>query len=180
MIYMFCADGLEEVEALATLDVIRRAGLSVTTVGVSGETAEGPHKIKFFTDMTLQEFENKADKAEAVILPGGGVGTQTLYENKTVCEAVKKTAAEGGLVCAICAAPSVLGRLGLLQGRSAVCYPGFEKYLHGADVSDKRVVTDGNFITAAGMGCAVRFGLAIVSALLGEEKAEQIAASIML
>ena len=149
---MFCADGLEEVEALATLDVIRRAGLSVTTVGV----------------------------CDAVILPGGGVGTQTLYENETVCEAVKKTAADGGLVCAICAAPSVLGRLGLLQGRSAVCYPGFEKYLYGADVSDKRVVTDGNFITAAGMGCAVRFGLAIVSALLGEEKAGQIAASIML
>ena len=177
---MFCADGLEEVEALATLDVIRRAGLPVTTVGVCGKTAEGPHKIKFFTDITLDEFKNIADKADAVILPGGGVGTQTLYENETVCEAVKKTAADGGLVCAICAAPSILGRLGLLQGKTAVCYPGFEKYLYGANVSDERVVTDGNFITAAGMGCAVRFGLAIVAALLGEEKAAQIAASIML
>ena len=174
---MFCADGLEEVEALATLDVIRRAGLPVTTVGVCGKTAEGPHKIKFFTDITLGEFKNIADKADAVILPGGGVGTQTLYENETVCEAVKKTAADGGLVCAICAAPSILGRLGLLQGKTAVC---FEKYLYGANVSDERVVTDGNFITAAGMGCAVRFGLAIVAALLGEEKAAQIAASIML
>ncbi|MBO4869017.1 MAG: DJ-1/PfpI family protein [Clostridia bacterium] len=180
MIYMFCADGLEEVEALATLDVIRRAGLPVTTVGVCGKTAEGPHKIKFFTDITLDEFKNIADKTDAVILPGGGVGTQTLYENETVCEAVKKTAADGGLVCAICAAPSILGRLRLLQGKTAVCYPGFEKYLYGANVSAERVVTDGNFITAAGMGCAVRFGLAIVAALLGEEKAAQIAASIML
>lgn len=177
---MFCADGLEEVEALATLDVIRRAGLPVTTVGVCGKTAEGPHKIKFFTDITLDEFKNIADKTDAVILPGGGVGTQTLYENETVCEAVKKTAADGGLVCAICAAPSILGRLRLLQGKTAVCYPGFEKYLYGANVSAERVVTDGNFITAAGMGCAVRFGLAIVAALLGEEKAAQIAASIML
>ena len=180
MIYMFCADGLEEVEALATLDVLRRAGLDVCTVGVSGETAEGPHGIRFFTDMTLDEFSKEERKAEAVILPGGGVGTETLANCKTVCDFVTKTASENGYVCAICAAPSVPGRLGLLEGKRAVCYPGFEKYLYKARVCKDKVVSDGKFITAAGMGCAVSFGLEIVSALCGRSAADRIGKSIML
>ncbi len=180
MIYMFCANGLEEVEALAALDVMRRAGLEVTTVGVNGKTALGPHGIQFFTDMTLEEFAECERTADAVVLPGGGVGTETLFSDETVCKAVKKTAREGGLVCAICAAPSIPGRLGLLDGKRAVCYPGFEKYLYGAVPADEKVVRDGNFITAAGMGCAVSFGLEIVSALCGREKADAIGKSIML
>ena len=180
MIYMFCANGLEEVEALAALDVMRRAGLEVTTVGVNGKTALGPHGIQFLTDMTLEEFAGCERTADAVVLPGGGVGTETLFSDDTVCKAVKKTAREGGLVCAICAAPSIPGRLGLLDGKRAVCYPGFEKYLYGAVPVDEKVVRDGNFITAAGMGCAVSFGLEIVSALCGREKADVIGKSIML
>lgn len=180
MIYMFCADGLEEVEALATLDVLRRAGLEVKTVGLSGATAKGPHGIEFFTDMTLDEFLSCERTAEAAVLPGGGKGTETLAASAAVCDFVKKTAAEGGLVCAICAAPSVPGRLGLLEGRRAVCYPGFEKYLYGARICKGKVARDGNFITAAGMGCAVSFGLEIVSALLGEDAAGKIAENIML
>ena len=179
MLYMFCADGLEEVEALATLDVLRRAGIEVKTVGVSGKTAAGPHGICFTTHITLDE--SPSDQAPAgVTRPGGGVGTETLYGNETVKDAVLKTAEAKGLVCAICAAPSVPGRLGLLEGRSAVCYPGFEKCLRGAKISESRVVRDGNFITAAGMGCAVRFGLEIVSAVKGKEAADGVAASIML
>ena len=179
MIYMFCANGVEEVEALATLDVLRRGGLEVTTVGIPGKTVSGPHNITFYADITIDEFEKKAHKAEAVILPGGGAGTETLASNATVCDFVIKTAAEGGLLCAICAAPSVLGRLGLLQGRKATCYPGFEHYLKGADVKPDKVVSDKNVITAKGMGCAVEFGLCIISAIKGEKTADNVAKSIM-
>ena len=180
MIYMFCANGVEEVEALATLDVLRRAGLEVTTVGIPGVDVSGPHSITFKADITIAEFERKARTAEAVILPGGGVGTETLAGNKTVCDFVKKVYAEGGHICAICAAPSVFGRLGLLQGKKATCYPGFEHYLKGADVRADKVVTDGKIITAKGMGCAIQFGLAIISALKGEKTSAKIADSIML
>lgn len=180
MIYMFCADGLEEVEALAALDVIRRAGLDIRTVGVDGKEVHGAHGITFISDMTISEFESHNAECECVILPGGGVGTQTLAGNETVKAFVKKIYAEGGIAAAICAAPSVLGRLGLLEGRSAVCYPGFEKYLYGANVKTDKVVRDGNIITAKGMGCAVEFGLMIVSALCGEQTAEKIGKSIML
>ena len=180
MIYMFCADGVEEVEALATLDVLRRAGLDVTTVGVSGDTATGPHGITFKVDMTLKEFAKKERTAEAVILPGGGVGTETLTNSKTVCDFVMKTDKEGGFLCAICAAPSVFGRLGLLNGKKATCYPGFEKYLYGAEALPDKTVRDGRYITAKGMGCAVEFGLLIISELKNEETADKIGKSIML
>lgn len=179
MIYMFCANGVEEVEALAALDVIRRAGLEVITVGIPGTEVSGPHNITFKTDMTIAEFESKDRRADAVILPGGGVGTETLANNKTVCDLVKKTYAEGGFICAICAAPSVFGRLGLLQGKKATCYPGFEHYLKGASVLPDKVVVDGKVITAKGMGCAIQFGLAVISALKGKEAADKIADSIM-
>lgn len=179
MIYMFCADGVEEVEALATLDILRRANLAVTTVGIPGKTVSGPHNIRFEADITLSEFEKKERTAEAVILPGGGVGTETLANNKTVCDFVKKTAAEGGYLCAICAAPSVLGRLGLLSGKKATCYPGFEQYLRGAEVKTCKVVADGKFITAKGMGAATEFGLEIIKALKGADAAEKVGKSIM-
>ena len=180
MIYMFCADGLEEVEALAALDVIRRAGLDIKTVGVDGKEVHGAHGITFFADITLKEFEKKAEKCECVILPGGGVGTETLSGNETVCNFVKKINAGGGTVAAICAAPSVPGRLGLLEGKTAVCYPGFEKYLFGAKIGNEKVVVDGNIITARGMGCAIEFGLAVVGAFKGAVYAEKIGKSIML
>ncbi len=180
MIYMFCADGLEEVEALAALDVIRRAGLNIMTVGVDGKEVHGAHGITFKSDITLSGFESYNETCECVILPGGGVGTQTLSGNETVCDFVKKIYAEGGIVAAICAAPSIPGRLGLLEGKAAVCYPGFEKYLYGAKVRTDKVVRDGSVITARGMGCAIEFGLEIVSALCGEQTAEKIGKSIML
>lgn len=179
MIYMFCADGVEEIEALAVVDVLRRADIELKTVGIPGKTVSGPHNITFYTDMTIDEFVSKERTAEAVILPGGGVGTKTLTDNKTVCDFVKKTAAEGGLLCAICAAPSVLGRLGLLQGLKATCYPGFEKYLYGASVTPEKVVCDGNIITAKGMGCAIQFGLQIINVLKGEKLSDNIGESIM-
>ena len=176
---MFCANGVEEVEALATLDVLRRGKLDVITVGIPGKTVSGPHNITFSTDITIDEFEKTALKADAVVLPGGGTGTETLANNKSVCDFVMKTAAEGGLLCAICAAPSVLGRLGLLQGKKATCYPGFEHLLYGAEVKPDKTVRDGNTVTAKGMGCAIEFGLCIISALKGEKAAENVAKNIM-
>ena len=180
MIYMFCADGVEEVEALATLDVLRRANLAVTTVGIKNKTVKGPHGICFGADITISEFEARHEKCECVILPGGGVGTETLANSKTVCDFIKEVNGDGGLVCAICAAPSVLGRAGLLEGKDAVCYPGFEKYLYKANVKTEKVVRDGNVITARGMGVAVDFGLKIVAALCGDDAADKIGKSIML
>ena len=179
MIYMFCADGLEEVEALGTLDVIRRGGLDVKTVGLSGKTAKGPHDIEFFTDMTADEFFTGYKTADAVILPGGLGGTNALAADKRVCEYLLKTYENGGFLCAICAAPSVLGKIGVLNGKKATVYPGFEDKLTGAAVTGEKVVRDGRIITAKGMGCAIEFGLAIISALKDEKTAEKVGKSIM-
>ena len=176
---MFCADGLEEVEALATLDVMRRGGLDVKTVGLSGITAKGPHDIEFKVDMTADEFFADGKDAEAVVLPGGLGGTNALANSKKVCDYLLKTYENGGFLCAICAAPSVLGKTGVLKGKKATVYPGFEDKLTGATVTGEKVVRDGKIITAKGMGCAVEFGLEIISALKGKSTADKVGKSIM-
>ena len=170
MIYLFLANGFEEVEALAPLDILRRAGETVRTVGVSGRTITGSHGIPVVCDCTADALPDEAPKA--VILPGGMPGTKNLDASEVVCRTVLSVHAAGGLVCAICAAPSVLGHLGVLEGKAATCFPGFEDELAGARVSDRSVVHDGNVITAKGAGVALDFGFAIVSALCGAEKAD--------
>lgn len=179
MIYMFCADGLEEVEALATLDVVRRGGLDIKTVGLSGKTAKGPHDIEFKVDLTAEEFFAKDRDADAVILPGGLGGTNALAGSKKVCDYLIKTYENGGYLCAICAAPSVLGKIGVLKGKKATVYPGFEDKLTGATVTGEKVVSDGRIITAKGMGCAVEFGLEIIAAFKGKAAADKVGQSIM-
>ena len=176
MIYLFLANGFEEVEALFTLDVIRRAELEIKTVGV-GETTTitGAHGIPVIADVHSSELECTAP--EAIILPGGMPGTTNLEESEVVVNAIHSAMQRGALVCAICAAPSILGIMGYLKGKNATCFPGFEEYLDGATFKDERVVLDGNVITAKGMGCAAEFGLAIVEKLLGKEKADEIASS---
>lgn len=175
MIYMFLAEGFEEVEALAPLDLIRRAGLEIKTVGVGTKTVVGSHGIPVVADMTESEFSD--DAPDMVILPGGMPGTRNLDANKTVHKAIADAVKNDAFVCAICAAPMILGKLGLLSGKNAVCYPGFEEYLDGATISDKKVVRDGKVITAKGMGAAVEFGLAIVEALKDDKTAEELAIS---
>lgn len=177
MIYLFLAEGFEEVEALCPLDLLRRAGLEVKTVGVGGEIITGAHRIKVHADMTDTMYHDK--KPEMVILPGGSLGTRNLDASSVVDAALGAAQASGGFIGAICAAPSVLGKRGLLKGKRAICYPGFEKYLDGAILSDKRVVRDGNIITAAGMGVAMQFGLELIRAMKGDETAEDIRASIL-
>ena len=169
MIYMFLAEGFEEVEALAPLDLLRRAGLSVKTVGVGGKTVTGAHGISVLADLSDTEYAD--DAPELIFLPGGMPGTLNLAASEVVRSAIEAAHKTNAYLAAICAAPSILGDLGLLRGKEAICYPGFEDRLVGATVSKQRVVCDGKILTAAGMGVAVEFGLAIVETLLGADKA---------
>ncbi|MEE0969900.1 MAG: DJ-1 family glyoxalase III [Clostridia bacterium] len=177
MIYMFLAEGFEEVEALCPLDLLRRAGADVKTVGVGGEMITGSHGICVRADMREDEFSDS--DPEMIILPGGMPGTKNLGLSLTVGNAIDNAYKNNAYIAAICAAPSLLGERGLLDGREATCFPGFEGFLLGARLSDKRVVADGKIITAAGMGVALDFGLALVAALYGEEKAELLKKAVL-
>lgn len=177
MIYLFLAEGFEEVEALCPLDVIRRAGLEITTVGIGTPIVRGSHGICVKADITDRDYSDAAP--DAVILPGGMPGTLNLDASAVVHGALDSAVLNGKYIAAICAAPMILGKRGLLSGKSAICYPGFEDKLVGARISDKRVVKDGKIITAAGMGVALEFGLEIVSALLGKEASDKIRKGVM-
>ena len=178
MIYMFLADGFEEVEALCPLDILRRAGLEVTTVGVGGkDMIVGAHGIAVQAD--IPDIMYRDSNPDMIILPGGMPGSTNLDESKTVDSALRAAAKKGAFLCAICAAPLVLGKRGYLEGKRAVCYPGFEEYLNGASVEAvQTVVRDGNVITAKGMGAAFEFGLELVRALKDNETTESIKRSV--
>ena len=177
MIYVFLANGFEEIEALTPVDLLRRAGHKVTTVAVGDDVrVTGAHGISVIADVTSKEYRD--DNPSVVILPGGMPGTTNLEESETVAMALVNAMSHGALICAICAAPSILGIMGILKHKSATCFPGFEEYLDGAKVVNEKVVRDGNVITAKGMGCANEFGLAIIEAIDGKEKADEIAKSI--
>lgn len=170
MLYMFFAEGFEEVEAIATLDVIRRAGIEIYSVGVGSKTVTGSHGISVICDKTESEIAPDSSLS-GIILPGGMPGTTNLMENSVVDGFIDYCAENNLYICAICAAPMILGRKGLLNGKEAICFPGFEDELFGATVSDKFVCRDGRIITAKGMGSAVNFGIEIVAAIKGEEAA---------
>ena len=186
MIYMFLAPGFEEIEALAPLDLLRRAGLPVTTVAITAAETElavtGAHGITVLADMTAADFrcatrDGATATVEAVILPGGMPGTANLDASPVVEAALTLAHGQDAYLCAICAAPLVLGKRGYLQGKRATCFPGFEDYLAGATVGGK-VIRDGKIITAAGMGVAQEFGLELVAALTSPEKAGEIRTAI--
>lgn len=167
MVYIFLADGFEEIEAITPIDILRRSGVDIVTVGVTGKTVNGAHGIPFVCDITINE--TKEDGIDAVILPGGMPGTKNLENNDAVINLVKNAVRDNRLVCAICAAPSILGHLNILNGKAATCYPGFEKELSGAKIINNAAVSDGNIITACGPGAAKEFSFAILSALMGEK-----------
>ena len=177
MIYVFLANGFEEIEALATVDILRRAELDVKTVGVGGKTVTGSHGIPVTAD--IEEKDVTTDDMELVVLPGGMPGTLNLEKSPIVMASVRYCLDNSIYVAAICAAPSVLGSLGLLQGKKAVCYPGFEEKLTGAQVLTVPVVTDGNITTARGVGAAIDFALELVRLLDGEKAAGELAAQIV-
>ncbi len=176
MVYLFLANGFEEIEALTPLDVLRRAGVKVTTVGVGGDSILGAHGIRVQADIPDTMYRDAAP--DMIILPGGMPGSANLDQSRVVDATLRSASRNGAYLCAICAAPMVLGKRGYLQGKRAVCYPGFEQHLEGATVTDARVECDGRIITAKGMGAALEFGLCLVEALCGKETAEQIAASV--
>ncbi len=177
MLYMFFAQGFEEVEAIAALDVIRRADIGIKSVGVGSKTVCGSHGIPVVCDITDDELVDFIG-LDGIILPGGMPGTTNLYENKTVNKYIDFCAENKLLLCAICAAPLILGRKGLLYGKEAICYPGFEDELKGAEISEKFVCTSDNVITSKGMGSAVNFGLAIVSYFKGQAFADNLKSTL--
>ena len=164
MVYLFLADGFEECEALCPLDILRRGGIEVKTVGVGKEYITGTHGITVKADI-LESQIILDHKLQGVILPGGMPGTNNLESNETVKRAVTFANENKKLVCAICAAPKILGGMGLLNNKNATCFPGFENDLMGANLSGNYVVQDGNIITAKGVGVAFEFGFKILENL---------------
>lgn len=178
MVYLFLANGFEEIEALCPLDLLRRAGVAVTTVGVGGgELITGAHGIAVQPDIPDTMYRDA--KPEMVILPGGMPGAKHLDESGTVAQALKAAEKSGGYLAAICAAPMVLGHQGYLNGKTAVCFPGFEGELTGAAVGNSRVMRDGTVITAIGMGAALEFGLELVACLRGQEAAAGLSRTVL-
>ncbi len=167
MIYVFLAKGFEELEALAPVDVLRRAGVKVKTVGVTGKRVSGSHDISVNCDITVDEAT--FDELEGIILPGGMPGTVNLENDETVNKFIDYAAKNGKLIGAICAAPSILGHKGLLQGKNATCYKGFEKDLTGAHILDRAAVRDGNIVTGWGAGGAMDFALLYLETLTGTD-----------
>ncbi len=172
MIDLFLAEGFEEVEAIAPVDILRRAGLRVQTVGIGGPRVKGSHGVEVTADLGEKDFS--LDGLDMVVLPGGGLGTKNLEKSPLVRAALLYCAQNGRRIAAICAAPSILGHLGLLEGRTAACYPGYEGELGAAAVSKEPVCVSGPFITARGAGVAVDFALRIVEVLLGPEQSRQV------
>lgn len=176
---VFLANGLEECEGLVTIDILRRAGVEVTTASIhEDQLIRSSHGISFYADALASELDLSG--FDLVVLPGGLRGTNHLAASQIVADTVKAYAAdETKLVAAVCAAPSVLGRLGLLQGKKATCYPGFEDQLLGAEATGESVVEDGNIITGKGLGATIPFALHLAARLEGAEKAEEIRQKIM-
>lgn len=173
MIYVFLADGFEEVEAIAAIDVLRRGEYDVTTVavGTKDRMVNGAHGIAVQADILESQVET--DQMDAIVLPGGMPGTLNLEKSPVVQVSIDYCMGNDKLIAAICAAPSILGHKGCLRGKQAICYPGFEQELQGADVqADAMVVRDGTIITGRGPGAAVEFALKIVEAISGAELAE--------
>lgn len=173
MVYVFLANGFEELEALAPIDILRRAGVEVVTVGVDSTEITASHKVVFNADTTVDKI-TLDDKLEMIVLPGGMPGTLNLENNDYVQAAIDYCVKNDKYVSAICAAPSILGHKDLLKGRNAVCFPGFEKDLEGAEIAEIGVAEDGKFITAKGAGVCIEFALKLVEKLVSAEKADEI------
>lgn len=179
MVYLFLADGFEEIEALYTLDLLRRANIDVLTVGVTGKVANGSHKIPVVCDIDCASLPYNSD-FDMIILPGGMPGSTNLDKAECVEKYIKLALENDKLICAICAAPFILGKRGILKDKRATCFPGFENQLEGATVVDAGVVRDGNIITGRAMGSAHEFALTVLEALQGKEAADKMRKTIIL
>lgn len=173
MLYLFLAEGFEEVEALTTLDVLRRAGVATQTVGIAGPVVTGSHGVSVTADLTAEEAV-RSEKLDGVILPGGMPGTKNLEASDFVKDFLRYCRGNGLLIAAICAAPSILGHLGYLDGKRATCFPGYETELTGAIYTKESVTEDGEIITGNGAGAAHLFGEAVAARFVGKEAAQNV------
>lgn len=178
MIYMFLGTGFEETEAIAPLDLLRRAGLQVQTVGLNGKIIYGSHGIGVEADITIDQLD--LNQLEMVILPGGLGGVASIRGCSKAMDAIRYAYENDKYTAAICAGPTVLADLGIVDSRKATCYPGCEDRMGSAMMVEAAAVTDGKLITGTSAGCAVPFGLALISALKGQEEADRIAAQIVI
>lgn len=177
-VYVFFADGFEEIEAFTAVDVLRRAGRNVVMVSVTpDEIVKGAHGIPVLCDKNVVNCD--FFDAELLLLPGGMPGAATLGECEELHRVILRFAQSGKPLAAICAAPMVLGKLGVLKGKKATCYPGFEEYLEGAEYTGAMVERDGNIITGKGPAAAMEFALAVVELLAGEEKVKELRAGML-
>jgi protein deglycase len=176
MVAVFLADGFEEIEAITVYDILKRAEIDIRSVGLGSKTIRGAHGIKIVADMEIGELGSS--DPDMIILPGGMPGTRNLDESAELRKIIKKAYEDGRRIAAICAAPLIPGKLDMLKDKEAVCFPGFEKYLKGARLSRKAVVTDGNITTSRGPGTAFAFSLELVRILRGGETAVRLAADM--
>ena len=177
MIYVFLADGFEEIEAVAPIDIIRRAEKDVVTVGIGSDSIRSSHGIMMLADITDMQMVLD-ERVEMIVLPGGMPGTLNLEKSAAVQSAIDFCVEKNIPIAAICAAPSILGKKGLLKGKKATCFPGFEGFLEGAELSPDSVITDGNITTGVGPGAAIEFGLKLTEILVNDKKAAKIAAGM--
>ena len=174
MVYMLLGTGFEETEAITPLDLLRRAGVEVLTVGINGKTVYGGHNIGITADITLDEMD--LTNAEMIVIPGGLGGVASIRASKAAMDALKFAFDNGKFVGAICAGPTVLADLGITDGKQATCYPGCEKGMGNAVmVENAASVIDGKVVTGTSAGCAVPFGLALIEALKGKDAAKTVA-----
>ena len=179
MVYMLLGTGFEETEAVAPLDLLRRAGISVATVGLNGKTVYGSHSIGIEADITIDEMD--LTDLDMIILPGGLGGVASARASKATMDALAFAWENDKYVAAICAGPTVLADLGITDGKEATCYPGCENQMGSAKMlSDRTFVWDGKLITGTSAGCAIPFGLALIAALKGQEAADTVKAQIVI
>ena len=178
MVYMLLGTGFEETEAIAPLDLLRRAGVEVMTVGLNGLVIRGSHGICVEADTEIGDLDFK--DLEMIILPGGLGGVASIRGCKAAMDAVRKAWEDGKYTAAICAGPTVLADLGITDGKKATCYPGCEGQMGSAIMVSEAAVTDGKLITGTSAGCAIPFGLALIAALKGQAEADRIAQQIVI
>lgn len=177
MVAMLLGTGFEPLEAVAPCDILRRGGVEVKLAAIGEKLVEAGHGVRVEADCTLAELDVK--NLEMIILPGGLGGVRAIGASNAALGAVREVYDAGGFVAAICAGPTVLARLGLLEGKKATCYPGCEDEMAGAVMQNAGVVRDGRIITGRAAGAAVDFGLALLAALKGEDEAKRVAAGIV-
>lgn len=177
-VYVFFADGFEEIEAFSVVDILRRAGVAVEMVSVTpDEIVKGAHGVSVLCDKNIVNCDFY--DAEMLVLPGGMPGAATLGECNDLCKLLQAFAAEKKPLAAICAAPMVLGKLGILAGKKATCYPGFEQFLEGAEYTAALVEKDDYIITGKGPAAAMPFAFALVELLVGADKVQELKEALM-